>query len=42
MAMGILIERLDDDQHAARGELADVFAQFASKSQRRQVEEMFS
>jgi CHAD domain-containing protein len=41
MAMGVLVERLDEDQHAARGELASVFKEFSSKSQRKLVKETF-
>jgi CHAD domain-containing protein len=41
MAMGLLVERVGADQHAARGELADVFAAFASKAQRKLVKETF-
>jgi CHAD domain-containing protein len=42
MAMGVLIERLDEDQRAARSELADVFGAFSSKEQRRVVKETFA
>jgi CHAD domain-containing protein len=42
MAMGVLAERLDSDQHAARDELAKVFGTFASNSQRRVVKETFA
>jgi CHAD domain-containing protein len=41
MAMGLLVERIAEDQHAARAEFADRFATFASKSQRRIVKETF-
>jgi hypothetical protein len=39
--MGLLVERLGADQHAARGELSERFATFASKDQRRLVKETF-
>ena len=42
MAMGVLIEHLGEDEHAARAEFAEVFASFASKSQRALVKEAFS
>jgi CHAD domain-containing protein len=41
MAMGLLVERVGADQRAAREELAERFATFASKSQRRLVKETF-
>jgi hypothetical protein len=41
MAMGVLIERLEGDAEAARGEFADSFAQFASKHQRKLVKATF-
>jgi CHAD domain-containing protein len=41
MAMGLLVGRVGADQQAARGELADVFAAFASKRQRKLVKETF-
>jgi CHAD domain-containing protein len=41
MAMGLLVERIAEDQHAARTEFAERFAAFASKSQRRIVKETF-
>jgi CHAD domain-containing protein len=41
MSMGLLVERVGADQHAARAELADVFAAFASKGQRKLVKETF-
>jgi hypothetical protein len=42
MAMGVLIERLDGDMLAARGEFAASFAVFASHDQRRLVHESFA
>ncbi len=42
MAMGVLIERLDSDMLAARGEFAASFAVFASGEQRRLVRETFA
>jgi CHAD domain-containing protein len=41
MSMGLLVERVGADQHAARVEFAERFAAFASKSQRRLVKETF-
>jgi CHAD domain-containing protein len=41
MAMGALVQRLGEDEQTARGEFADSFAAFASKSQRRLVKETF-
>jgi hypothetical protein len=41
MAMGVLIERLQQDAAAARGEFADSFAAFSSHEQRRLVKETF-
>jgi CHAD domain-containing protein len=41
MAMGVLVERLEEDQLAARGEFAATFAVFASGRQRRLVQETF-
>jgi CHAD domain-containing protein len=41
MAMGVLVERLAEDQHHARAEFADVFADFSSRDQRRIVKETF-
>jgi CHAD domain-containing protein len=41
MAMGLLVERLADDQRAIRGELHEVFAPFASKPQHKLVKETF-
>jgi CHAD domain-containing protein len=42
MAMGILVERLYEDERAARDEFAERFAAFASKSQRKLVRETFA
>ncbi|MGO9903030.1 MAG: CHAD domain-containing protein [Solirubrobacteraceae bacterium] len=42
MAMGVLIERLDGDMLAARGEFAASFAAFAAREQRRLVREAFA
>ncbi len=42
MAMGALVQRLGEDEQAARGEFADSFATFASKAQRRLVKETFA
>jgi CHAD domain-containing protein len=42
MAMGVLVERLDEDAAAARGEFARAFAAFASRRQRRLVRETFA
>jgi len=41
MAMGLLVERIIEDQHAAHREFREVFAPFASKDQRRIVRETF-
>jgi hypothetical protein len=41
MAMGVLVERLEDDQLAARGQFASRFGTFASKRQRKLVRETF-
>jgi CHAD domain-containing protein len=41
MAIGALVQRLHEDQLAARGEFAERFATFASKEQRAQVKEIF-
>jgi CHAD domain-containing protein len=41
MAMGVLIDRLLDDEQAARDEFAERFAVFASKTERRTVEDTF-
>jgi CHAD domain-containing protein len=42
MAMGVLIERLGEDEQAARDEFGEVFADFAGKPQRRLVKETFT
>ena len=42
MAIGALVERLGEDERAARGEFAERFAEFASKEQRRLVKETFA
>jgi CHAD domain-containing protein len=41
MAMGLLVERVGADQHAARGEFAEAFSEFASKANRRLVKDTF-
>ena len=41
-AMGVLVERLDQDQRVARGEFAEQFAAFASKLQRKLVRDTFA
>jgi CHAD domain-containing protein len=41
MAMGVLVERLEEDQLAARAQFATRFAVFASKRQRKLVRETF-
>jgi CHAD domain-containing protein len=41
MAMGLLVERVLEDQRAAQGEFREVFASFASKGERRIVKETF-
>ena len=41
MAMGALVARLSEDEHAARAEFAGRFAEFASGEQRRLVKETF-
>jgi CHAD domain-containing protein len=41
MSMGLLVERLAADQRAARAELSERFATFASKAQRQLVKETF-
>jgi CHAD domain-containing protein len=41
MSMGVLVERLDADQLAARSEFAERFLAFASNEQRKLVEETF-
>ncbi|HEY2161601.1 MAG TPA: CHAD domain-containing protein [Solirubrobacteraceae bacterium] len=42
MAMGVLVERLEEDQLAARDQFADTFATFASRRQRKLVRETFA
>jgi CHAD domain-containing protein len=42
MAMGVLVERLEEDQLAARGQFAATFSTFASKHRRKLVRETFS
>jgi CHAD domain-containing protein len=41
MAMGLLVERVGEDQLTARRELGEVFGSFASKAQRKLVKETF-
>ena len=41
MAMGVLVERLEEDQLAAREQFAATFAAFASKRRRKLVQETF-
>jgi CHAD domain-containing protein len=41
MAMGLLVERVVEDQRAAHREFQDVFAAFATKDRRRLVKETF-
>jgi CHAD domain-containing protein len=41
MAMGLLVERVAEDQRAAHRQFQDVFAAFASKQQRKLVKETF-
>jgi len=41
MAMGVLVQRLLEEQEAARAEFDESFAQFAAKSQRKLVEATF-
>ena len=41
MAMGVLVQRLGDEQAQARAEFAESFAGFAAKSQRKLVEQTF-
>jgi hypothetical protein len=41
MAMGVLVQRLGDDQARARAEFADSFAGFAAKTQRKLVDQTF-
>jgi len=42
LAMGVLVERLMEDEHAARKEFAERFELFTSSSQRKLVGEIFS
>ncbi len=42
MAMGVLVERLREDERATRGDFAERFAAFASKDQRRLVKDTFA
>jgi CHAD domain-containing protein len=42
MAMGALVERLEEDEFAAREEFASTFAKFASKHRRKRVRETFA
>jgi CHAD domain-containing protein len=42
LAMGVLVERLQGDERAARGEFAERFAAFAAKRQRRLVKATFA
>ena len=42
MATGTLIDRLEDDAHAARGRFASAFAEFASDAQCKLVAQVFS
>jgi hypothetical protein len=42
MAMGMLVERLDEDQQAARAAFAERFEAFASPRARSVIEETFS
>jgi CHAD domain-containing protein len=42
MAMGVLVERLDEDEQAARDEFAERFAGFASRAQRKLVKDVFA
>ncbi len=41
MAMGALVERLEEDQYAAREQFASTFEKFASKHRRKRVRETF-
>jgi CHAD domain-containing protein len=41
MAMGLLVERVAEDQRAAHRQFQDVFAAFASKQQRKLVKDTF-
>jgi CHAD domain-containing protein len=42
MAMGVLVERLVEDEQAARDEFAERFAGFASRAQRKLVKDVFA
>jgi CHAD domain-containing protein len=42
MAMGVLVERLEENQLAARDQFAATFATFASRRQRKLVRETFA
>jgi len=42
MAMGVLVERLHDDQHTARDQFAERFARFATAEQREIVKRTFT
>jgi CHAD domain-containing protein len=42
MAMGVLVERLRDDERAARSDFAERFAGFSAPDQRRKVKDTFS
>jgi hypothetical protein len=42
MAMGVLVERLGEDEQAARSAFAERFEAFASKDQRQVVKETFA
>jgi CHAD domain-containing protein len=42
MAMGVLVERLEEDAYATRSEFAGVFAPFAAKRQRELVDDTFA
>jgi hypothetical protein len=41
MAVGVLIDRLDHEQHEARAEFAERFGAFAAPQQRRLVRKAF-
>jgi hypothetical protein len=42
MAMGVLVERLGEDEQAARDEFSERFAAFASEEERKLVRETFA
>jgi hypothetical protein len=42
LVLGVLIDRLDAEQHAARAQFAERFAAFASDDQRKLVTRTFS